>query len=115
MAGAAAGAPAALVELGAPPVDLSADSVIFVDDSASLVVIGDHNPGSMPPLDVGGEDSQLHDTPIMRLSQAAIDKARLKLDKADAALAAARLKRKRQAEERYAGGRGAEGVIDLTK
>ena len=109
----AALAPTATGAASSPAVDLSVDSFIVVDDSASVVVIGDSFPSSMPPLDVGAEDSQAHDTPIMRLTQAAINKARMKLDKADAALAAARQKRKRQGGS--AGGREAEGLIDLTK
>ena len=59
--------------------DLTADSFIVIDDSAPAVIIGDSYPSSMPPLDMGGDVSQLqHDTPIMRLSQAAIDKARVR-------------------------------------
>ena len=50
---------------------------------------------SAPLLDVGGEDLQAHDTPLMRLTQAALNEARRKLDAADAALDAARRKRKR--------------------
>jgi len=111
---AAAGGGGAAGTSAAVDVDLTDDSFIVIDDSAPAVIIGDSYPSSMPPLDMGGDVSQQqHDTPIMRLSQAAIDKARLKLDAADAALAAMRLKRKRKAEAESAAGR--EGVIDLTK
>ena len=81
-------------------------SVIVVDaDSLPIVVGDDSSPASMPPLDVGGDDTQVQDTPLMRLTQAALNEARRKLDEADAALDAVRRKRKR----------GGEGVIDLTK
>lgn len=63
-----------LLSTSATPVavDSAASFIVVDDDGASLVVSGNPYPSSMPPLDVGVEDPQ-----VMRLSQAAIDKARL--------------------------------------
>ena len=55
-------------------------SVILLGAADSLpIVVGESAPASMPPLDM---DLQEYDTPVMRLAQAALHKARLKIDQA---------------------------------
>jgi hypothetical protein len=82
VSGVGSSAPTHAVVGGAELVYLSGcdSAVILLGAADSLpIVVGESAPASMPPLDM---DLQVYDTPVMRLAQAALHKARLKIDQA---------------------------------
>ena len=82
VSGVGSSAPTHAVVGGAELVYLSGcdSAVILLGAADSLpIVVGESAPESMLPIDM---DLQVYDTPVMRLAQAALHKARLKIDQA---------------------------------